>query len=110
MFDQNDSEQKIVDNRGFSGLEQWYKSRCNGDWEHQYGIKIDTLDNPGWMVEIDLRGTQAEDRTLDWTKISRSEDDWIHYRVEKSQFMLACGPLNLSEAAGIFLEWFEQSG
>ncbi|GHB54781.1 hypothetical protein GCM10010331_48120 [Streptomyces xanthochromogenes] len=29
-------------------LQSWYSAQCNGDWEHEWGIKIDTLDNPGW--------------------------------------------------------------
>jgi len=33
-------------------VEDWYSSQCNGDWEHQYGISIDTLDNPGWSRSI----------------------------------------------------------
>jgi hypothetical protein len=28
-------------------LEAWYASRCDGEWEHGYGISIETLDNPG---------------------------------------------------------------
>ena len=39
-------------------LENWYFSNCNEDWEHQFGVKIDTLVNPGWRVEIDLEGTK----------------------------------------------------
>ena len=31
----------------------WYLSQCNGDWEHAYGVKIDTLDNPGWTLEVE---------------------------------------------------------
>lgn len=31
-------------------LSNWHKLNCNGDWEHTYGIKIETLDNPGWLV------------------------------------------------------------
>jgi len=94
---------------GLFGLETWYQARCNGDWEHKYGISIDTLDNPGWRVKIDLKGTKAEKRTLDWVKIDHSENNWIHYRVNKFQFELACGALNLSEALDIFLQWFDQS-
>jgi hypothetical protein len=30
-------------------LQVWYGAQCNGSWEHTYGIKIETLDNPGWM-------------------------------------------------------------
>jgi hypothetical protein len=25
-----------------SALERWYVSPCDGDWEHSYGIRIDT--------------------------------------------------------------------
>ncbi|OAX48412.1 hypothetical protein gpAD87_09590 [Paenibacillus sp. AD87] len=38
-------------------LQNWYLENCNGDWEHSYGVKIDTVDNPGWSVEIDLTDT-----------------------------------------------------
>ena len=43
-------------------LQQWYASQCNGDWEHQFGVRVDTLDNSGWPVRIDLVGTLLEDR------------------------------------------------
>jgi hypothetical protein len=35
-------------------LEACYLRQCNGDWEHLYGITIETLDNAGWSVTIDL--------------------------------------------------------
>jgi hypothetical protein len=28
-------------------LQSWYQSRCDGEWEHNYGVKIDTLDGNG---------------------------------------------------------------
>jgi hypothetical protein len=28
-------------------LQTWYTEECNGDWEHQFGVDIGTLDNPG---------------------------------------------------------------
>ncbi len=88
-------------------LEKWYRQQCNGDWEHQWGIKIDTLDNPGWTIAISLNETRAEGRTLERVRIERTEDDWIDYWVEKKAFHAACGPLNLSETIKIFVEWFE---
>lgn len=42
-----------------------YLSQCNGDWEHQCGLKIRTLDNPGWSIEIDLAETELETRSFD---------------------------------------------
>jgi hypothetical protein len=33
-------------------IQGWYAAQCNGDWEHRYGVSIDTLDNPGWSVTL----------------------------------------------------------
>ncbi len=33
-------------------LNQWYKSKCNGIWEHSNGLTLETLDNPGWHLKI----------------------------------------------------------
>jgi hypothetical protein len=41
-------------------LQAWYRAQCDGDWEHQHGVHIGTLDNPGWDVRIDLAGTYLE--------------------------------------------------
>ena len=90
-----------------SQLEEWYASRCDGLWKHRYGISIETLDNPGWRVKIDLHGTSKELHGLKPAKIQRErQDDWIHYWAEAESFNIACGPLNLSEAIDIFVEWF----
>ncbi|HYX67946.1 MAG TPA: immunity 53 family protein [Terriglobales bacterium] len=90
-----------------SALERWYSSQCNGEWERSYGVKVNTLDNPGWRVEIDLRDTKKQDAALQTVKIERTDDDWIHYWVEKRRFHIACGPGNLSEAIDLFVQWFE---
>ena len=90
-----------------SKLEEWYASQCDGDWEHSYGVKIQTLDNPGWRVHIDLQETRGQDAKLEMVRINRADNDWIQYWVEKVQFNIACGPKNLSEAVAIFLRWFD---
>ena len=95
--------------KALSLLEKWYAAHCDGDWEHQYGVSIGTLDNPGWTLEIDLRGTDAENRTLACLKIERTENDWLHYWVEEKKFQARMGPQNLSEAIEIFAAWFANS-
>ena len=40
-------------------LQRWYVSRCDGEWEHGMGVRIETLDNPGWQVVIDSGGHAA---------------------------------------------------
>jgi Immunity protein 53 len=92
-----------------SALENWYSRQCNGEWEHSWGVKITTLDNPGWSVTIDLRDTRKQNSALDWVKIQRSEDDWIFYKVVDNRFEIKCGPKNLSEAVELFVDWFDSN-
>jgi hypothetical protein len=40
-------------------LQRWYHSQSDGTWEHASGVRIETLDNPGWSLKVDLRGTNA---------------------------------------------------
>jgi len=37
-------------------IEDWFASRCNGAWEHQFGLTIESTDNPGWQASLDMRG------------------------------------------------------
>jgi hypothetical protein len=90
-----------------SKLEEWYERQCDGDWEHSYGIRIETLDNPGWSITIDLKDTRRQNAVLTKTQIERSEHDWIFYWKEKTLFKIACGPKNFTEATEIFVEWFD---
>jgi hypothetical protein len=54
----------------------WYRSQCNDTWEHQYGIRIDSLDNPGWSVTISLTGTPLESRVFT-AREDRYEDELV---------------------------------
>lgn len=40
-------------------LNRWFATQCNGDWEHMNGVKIETTDNPGWWVRIEIDGTTS---------------------------------------------------
>jgi hypothetical protein len=88
-------------------LQAWYASQCNGEWEHEYGLEINTLDNPGWSVTIDLAGTSLANRPYEGQSIHRSEHEWVMTSVEGQQFRAACGPLNLGEALYMFRRWAE---
>jgi hypothetical protein len=71
-------------------------------WEHQYGLEIGTLDNPGWRIKVDLVGTSLEGARLDREVTARADDDWLHVWIEDDAFHVACGPLNLAEAMDRF--------
>ncbi len=88
-------------------IQAWFFSQCNEVWEHSYGIKIDTLDNPGWSVVIDLNGTSLESKSMDTISINRTEDDWINCSVSDNQFKGYGGPENLRDILNTFKSWVE---
>jgi hypothetical protein len=90
-------------------LQQWYRDQCDGDWEHDNGITITTLDNPGWQVEINLDATGLVGGTFDRVEVDRSDDSWICAWVEGGRWRAACGPLDLKETLHLFLAWASAS-
>ncbi len=97
-------------------LSQWYLAQCDGDWEHTYGVKVGTLDNPGWQLKIDLTGTPMEGHAFerlehgkpsyDLEEWQRTGSWWVAW-VEGDTFEAACGPLDLAAAVGVFRQWIE---
>ena len=90
-----------------SKLCKWYESQYVEDWHEDFGIKIDTLDNPGWSLKIDLQLTVLQEKKFDEVKIEKSEQDWIVARRKGDVFEVFGGPTNLDEMIGIFLSWAE---
>lgn len=86
-------------------LQKWYLENCDGDWEHCYGIKIGTLDNPGWSIDIDIIDSDLEDKKFTEISIQRSEYDWIYCNVVNSTFRGRGGPKNLEELIRTFRDW-----
>ena len=91
-------------------LQDWYLQHCDGDWEHDYGIQIDTLDNPGWSLKINLRGTDLED--IGFTAAEHGvgaqsiadDPDWWTTKVEDGFFIGFSGPKHLDTLLDIFLQ------
>jgi hypothetical protein len=81
-----------------SWLQDWYVAQCDGDWEHEWGVKIGTFDNPGWSLEVDLTNTPLEDVAFTKIDVERSDHDWLFCEVVDNKFKAACGPRNLAEA------------
>lgn len=98
---------KDGDTAGGSGaleaLQEWYSEQCDGDWEHSFGVKLGTIDNPGWSLSVDLAETPWADLRIPFTRIERSEEDWIDYRAGDSVFTAAGGAGNLAELVRVFL-------
>jgi hypothetical protein len=88
-------------------LQRWFASCANGDWEHRYGISIKTLDNPGWVVSIDMQATSLEARQFEEQQDKRSNEDWYRCRLEGTTFRGYGGQHNLNEILDVFLNWAE---
>ena len=86
-------------------LQKWYQSQCNEDWEHQFGVTIGTLDNPGWTITVDLEGTDLEGRSFQTIERIESEQDWTECWVEGERFQGVGGPQKLEEILEVFLRW-----
>ena len=93
-------------------LQDWYCTHCNGDWEHYYGIKIDTLDNPGGIFTADLSDTMLENAKFVPVRRGSSDSDdpyWLECYKEDERFYGAGGIGTLTEIISIFLDWAERN-
>lgn len=88
-----------------SWLQSYYASCCNGDWEHGEGIRIETLDNPGWFVKMSLRDTNLAAIDFERVEVENSDQDWYHCWKEDEIFTGAGGLYNLTSILTIFREW-----
>ncbi|MER8104122.1 immunity 53 family protein [Kitasatospora sp. NPDC094016] len=88
-------------------LQSWYESQCNEDWEHEFGVRIETLDNPGWTIEIDLIDTEIEGRQLRKTKQEAPGGRWIWSWSDGEKFEASCDPFSLESAILRFKEFVE---
>lgn len=88
-----------------SRLCAWYDRHCVNDWHEDYGVKIGTLDNPGWFMKIDLKGTTLQEKPFQELSIERSDGDWIFAKRGADLFEAFGGPKNLNEMIESFLTW-----
>ena len=86
-------------------IQEWYRAQCDGVWEHSYGIKIETLDNPGWSVAIDSLGTAVEHVSMETVFRDNGPDDWIRLEVKKEQFRGHGDPMRLNAILASFQAW-----
>jgi len=89
-------------------IETWYNDQCNGDWEHSFGIKIETIDNPGWLIEIDLTETDYADLKLDYVFIESDINNWHGRKVENAVYKAFGDPSKLEFLLLEFKKWTEK--
>ena len=92
-------------------FQNWYKLQCNGVWEHSHGISIESCDNTGWWVKINLTGTSLQNQAF--TEISEGVDakrfavgsQWLNCRIENNTWHGAGDEAKLERILEIFLKW-----
>jgi len=92
-------------------LADWHSRHCNGEREHWYGITIQTTDNPGWWVKIDLTGTALAARSFE--RVAEAVDErgrpeaerWLHCQMSTGTWHGAGDRSRLEEILSRFLEW-----
>jgi hypothetical protein len=92
-------------------LNNWYVSRCNGEWESDQGITLESCDNPGWWLKISLKGTGLE--TKKFSEVSENigkdghptAESWLHCYIEDGKFNGSGDPGRLPQIISAFLDW-----
>ncbi len=111
MLDQQSKEKiiKMKEKSMLTWLSEWFESNCDGDWEHDYGIKIETLDNPGWSITIDLEQTKFKVKEIDWNFFEKNDNDWFGYKVINGKFEASGDPFKLEFLIKRFKQIIEEN-
>lgn len=91
-------------------IANWFKSQCNGDWEHYNQIKIGTTGNPGWYLEVDLEGTELYNVDIDPYTIGDIDDEGLGIRCKEGKFKAVGGPGSFSELLNLFRDFIISGG
>ena len=80
----------------------------NGQWEHEEGVIIQTIDNPGWMIKVSLYGTFLQG--CDFTEVEKelSTKEWYVCRVKNGYFEGFGSVNNLDNIVDVLYGWFNQ--
>ncbi|WP_370947156.1 Imm53 family immunity protein [Amycolatopsis sp. cg5] len=93
----------------FRFVQDWYAAHCDGEWEHEFGMTINTLDNPGWIIEIDIAHTGADGRRLTKALTEPGPGQWIWSWCDGRKFGAACDPASLEDAFARFRAFIEKT-
>ena len=86
----------------FEFIESWYDNKCDGSWEHAYGIDISTLDNPGWQVKV-----TGENGKNFFKENREGDDDWYRVNANDKEFLGYGGSKNLGDLLRLLENWIK---
>lgn len=88
-------------------LLDWYANNCNGDWGHEYGIKISTIDNPGWLIQVNLSETDISGRVMEPCTWEPEHGRWVRSWSNGEEFNVVCDVHSFDVAIGEFQKFAE---
>ncbi len=93
-------------------LNDWFISHCDGDWEHGAGIRLSTLDNPGWRLEIEIPDDLYTDPSGFREIVSEwiSDKDWIKIIISGGVYDGVGDPAKLRRIITTYLDLFGSHG
>jgi immunity protein 53 of polymorphic toxin system len=92
-----------------SWLESWLEAHADYRMHEHYGIRIESLDNPGWTVSIDLELTVLESKFFEEMERHVSDRDWVRCWVRDNKFRGVGDTGKLNVILETFKQWAEQS-
>ena len=111
MNERQRAPQTVVD---FRDIIEWYQTHCNDVWEHQNGVRLETLDNPGWLLTVDLIHTDLQGRAMIEVREGIAPNNhpvsprWLHCSAIDNQFRGACDPTQVARLFEIFHQFRRQ--
>jgi hypothetical protein len=92
---------------GLRALQAWFAAHCDGNWEQEYGVTIQTVEEPGWELRVDLVGTSLEGVALARQPTGQGSEDWCEMWCDGYTFYAVGGPHDLHELLGAFVSFAE---
>lgn len=88
----------------------WVAKHCDDEWEHGYPVILDTYDNPGWRLRVNLENSAMRSRqVLPLVDGLPGDDRWFSCRIDGGMFHGACDLAQLPRLLKVFREWAEMS-
>ena len=88
-------------------LDHWYRRQCNGEWEHSRGVRLESLDDPGWRLTIHLAGTTAANTVPQRLNLDTPCGEWINCAISEDRFQGSGDLRKLEQIIGVFRQWVD---
>ncbi|MCI9247986.1 MAG: rhodanese-related sulfurtransferase [Dorea sp.] len=94
-------------------LLKWLQDWCKKQYENELGhipeIKIYNIDNPGWVVKIDLSKTKFADKPFEQIRYDEGDNDWMFCNIKDSVFDGCGASQKLADILRVFKSWVSES-